>query len=325
VRPVALAVALALGTPAARSAEPFGAGPPAGVFAHDPTLAVQGDTAWVFFTGKGIQALRSSDRGATWTPAPPVVRSLPDWWTDAVPEHFTSDVWAPDVSVYRGRFRLLYAISTFGSNASAIGALSAETPDGPWRDDGLVIRSTPADDFNAIDPELFVDADGAPWLAFGSFWSGIQLVPLDAATLRPAGPRRVLAARAEGVEAPALLRHGGDYFLFVSVGRCCQGVQSTYRIVVGRAKAVTGPYLDRGGKDLHAGGGEVLVIDPTRRGSSGGERWKGPGGQDVVDGLLVFHAYDATDGGKAKLRIAPIVWGPDGWPALAPEPAAKAP
>jgi arabinan endo-1,5-alpha-L-arabinosidase len=285
------------------------AGPPAGVFAHDPTLVVGEGTSWVFFTGKGIQALRSADGGATWTPAPPVIRDLPVWWSDAVPEHFTLDAWAPDARAYGGRLQLLYAISTFGSNASAIGRLSAETPAGPWRDEGLVIRSTPADDWNAIDPELVVDEQGTPWLAFGSFWSGIQLVPLDRAKLTPAGPRRVLASRPEGIEAPALLRHGEHWFLFVSEGRCCRGVESTYRIVVGRSRALVGPYLDRRGQDLRAGGGEVLL--------AGDARWKGPGGQDVVgDDVLVYHAYDAEDGGKAKLRIARLSWDAEGWPRL---------
>ena len=105
------------------------------------------------------------------------------------------------------------------------------------------------------------------------------------------------------------MRHGGFHYLFVSVGRCCQGVASTYRIAVGRSRAITGPYLDRGGRDLRSGGGEVLLASD--------DRWKGPGGQDLVGGnLLVFHAYDAADGGRPKLRIAELGWDAEGWPTL---------
>lgn len=287
-------------------------GPAAGVVAHDPTLLRDGDAWFLFHTGRGIQGARSDDGGRTWQVMPPVIRDRPGWWDDAVPEHYSLDVWAPDAWWYRGRVWLAYAISTFGTNASAIGLLSAATPAGPWHDEGLRIRSTAGDDFNAIDPELALDEAGRPWLAFGSFWSGIQLVSLDPGTLRPAGPRHVLASRPEGIEAPALARHGGFYFLFVSVGRCCQGVSSTYRIAVGRSRAITGPYLDRSGRDLRAGGGEILF--------AGDDRWKGPGGQDAVGNGLVFHAYDAAEGGKPKLRAAALSWDADGWPVLAAGP-----
>ena len=40
--------------------------------------------------------------------------------------------------------------------------------------------------YNAIDPHLFVDTDGSPWLAFGSTLGGILLAPLDPETLAPA-------------------------------------------------------------------------------------------------------------------------------------------
>lgn len=305
---------VALAIPGARArAAPAGAalplaGPEAGVFAHDPTLIEDGGTWTLFFTGKGLQAARSTDGGRSWEPSRPVIADRPAWWDDTVPEHVTSDVWAPDAWTYRGRTYLAYAISTFGSNTSAIGLLSAAGPAGPWRDEGLLVRSRARDDFNAIDPELALDEQGAPWLVYGSFWSGIQLQKLDPKRLRPVGARRKLASHPEGIEAPALLRHGEYFYLFVSLGRCCQGVASTYRIAVGRARSITGPYLDRRGVDLRKGGGEVVL--------QGDERWKGPGGQDVVGDALVYHAYDARDGGRPKLRISALQWDAEGWPGI---------
>ncbi|GEL96778.1 hypothetical protein [Cellulomonas terrae] len=62
-----------------------------------------------------------------------------------------------------------------------------------------MLRSEPGEtSYNAIDPGGITDADGTPWMAFGSFWGGIQLVelawPSDARGTSPArtstGPAR---------------------------------------------------------------------------------------------------------------------------------------
>jgi arabinan endo-1,5-alpha-L-arabinosidase len=100
----------------------------------------------------------------------------------------------------------------------------------------------------------------------------------------------------------------GFYYLFVSTGVCCQGVNSTYQIRVGRATSITGPYLDKAGTDLRSGGGTLF--------DGGNARWIGPGGQDLYGtGVLVRHAYDANDNGNAKLLINTLSWTSDGWPS----------
>ncbi|WP_457445092.1 family 43 glycosylhydrolase [Roseateles sp. P5_E4] len=192
--------------------------------AHDPTLLIQGDRWFVFTTGRGLQRLASDDAGTTWRRLAPMFGEPPAWWADAVPEHKGPDVWAPKLFQHRGRTWVLYSISTFGKNRSAIGLASSDRPDGDWRDEGLVVQSRAEDGFNAIDPDLFVDTDGKLWLSYGSFWGGI--------------------------EAPTIARHGDWLYLFASYDLCCRGAQSTYNIRVGRARNVEGPYLDRDGKDL---------------------------------------------------------------------------
>lgn len=291
---------------------------PAG--AHDPTLIEQGTTLHVFTTGKGIQHLRSED-GKRWSRLPQVLTEAPSWWAEAVPAHRGLDVWAPKVFALNGRYWLLYSISTFGKNRSAIGLTSSASLDGPWRDDGLVVKSVESDDFNAIDPDLFIDAkdaggDGRVWLSYGSFWRGIRLVEFDPATMRPTGPSRFVA-RGVGkdgaggggpIEAPTIVRRGGWVYLFVSHDFCCRGVKSTYNIRVGRAPTAQGPFLDRDGRDLMDGGGTLV--------EQGAGRWVGPGHQDVAGRWIVRHAYDAEDGGKPKLRIDELRWTEDGWPRL---------
>ena len=94
-------------------------------------------------------------------------------------------------SYFGGLWHLYYAGSSFGSNNSVIGLATTPTldPRSPryhWTDDGLVFRTTSADNFNAIDPSLVTAADGGKWLVLGSFFSGIKMIQLDAATGKPA-------------------------------------------------------------------------------------------------------------------------------------------
>lgn len=286
--------------------------PQAAPGAHDPTLLIQGGRWFVFATGKGLQRLSSADAGKTWQRLSPVFTQAPAWWAEAVPEHKGLDVWAPKLFEHRGRVWVLYSISTFGKNRSAIGLASSDTPDGgDWRDDGPVVQSRAEDDFNAIDPDLFVETDGRLWLSYGSFWGGIRLTELSADTLRPIGETTFIARRKGGIEAPTIVRHGDWVYLFASYDLCCRGTESTYNIRVGRARNVQGPYLDRDGKDLMDAGATPLL--------AGGTRWKGPGHQDVVGDWLVHHAYDSERGGKPHLRLKRLSWSADGWPVIPQE------
>jgi len=304
---LALVAVLALALAAQVSAvEPAGA-----PGAHDPTLLIQGEHWFVFTTGRGLQRLASTDAGRTWRRLAPVFSEAPAWWADAVPEHRGLDAWAPKLFEHRGRSWLLYSISTFGKNLSAIGLASSDSPDGEWRDEGLVVQSRPGDDFNAIDPDLFADTDGRLWMSYGSFWGGIRLTELDGTTLRPIGETRFIARRKAGIEAPTLVRHGGWVYLFASFDLCCKGVQSNYNIRVGRARSVAGPFLAKDGQPMMEGGATPLL--------GSGARWKGPGHQDVVGDWIVHHAYDAENDGKPRLRIKRLSWSEDGWPVIPQE------
>ncbi|MGA4644244.1 arabinan endo-1,5-alpha-L-arabinosidase [Limisphaera sp. 4302-co] len=287
---------------------------------HDPsTVTRDGPRWWVFGTGRGIVSRWSTNR-LDWHEGPSVFREAPGWATAWVPGH-RFRYWAPDVIRMGDRFYLYYSVSTWGSRQSAIGLARARTLDpeaaeGGWEDAGPVIRTTPENDYNAIDPAAFPDRDGRLWLVFGSYWSGIKLVELDPATgLRrdPAAPLVSLAWK-EAIEAAALLRHGDSYFLFVNWGQCCRGTNSTYEIRVGRSHTVTGPYLDREGRDLRQGGGSLFL------GSSG--RFIGPGHAAFfeADGRwwVSYHFYDANQGGRSALDILPLEWDAEGWPVVQP-------
>jgi arabinan endo-1,5-alpha-L-arabinosidase len=236
----------------------------------------------------------------------------------------TRGTWAPDISFFNGRFHLYYALSTFGSNRSAIALLTATTldPDAAghgWTDEGIVLESHEGDDFNAIDPNLLIDQDGKAWLAFGSFWSGLKMVEIDPATGKPPAPKPQIHALAQrhapdAIEASFLISRGGYYYLFASYDFCCRGVDSTYYTVVGRSKSPAGPYVDRDGKAMMRGGGFLVLHADLDR----SHRFKGPGGVSILRepgrDYIVYHAYDTAFGGAPTLRIQPLAWTADGWP-----------
>lgn len=274
---------------------------------HDPTLINENGTWWEFQTGAGIYGKVSRNGGLQWDPLPSVLPNGLSWWRTYVPNQVGTDVWAPDVKVYNGRTYMYYSVSTFGSKVSLIGLISASSiAAGDWRDDGLVIRTTASNDYNAIDPDLVIDANGAPWLSFGSWNTGIKLTRLGS-NMKPTGTLYSIASRGGGIEAPTIVLRNGYYYLFVSTGTCCQGVNSTYQIRYGRSTSITGPYTDRSGVNMMSGGGTLL--------DGGNERWRGPGGQDIAGtSVIVRHAYDAQNNGNATLLISNLNWDADGWP-----------
>lgn len=291
---------------------------------HDPVLAEEDGTYYLFSTGAGIPMRCSADL-EVWTLCSRVFFGPPAWHRETVPG--VTDIWAPDITFMNGRHHLYYAVSIFGTNRSAIGlatnaTLDPTSPDYAWRDEGVVIESERSDDWNAIDANVAFDEDGTPWLSFGSYWSGIKLVRLDPQTgkLAESDPTLIpLASRPEpphAVEAPFIVRRGAHYYLFVSFDACCRGVNSTYNVRVGRADDIQGPYVDRAGKAMLAGGG-TLVLEGT-------ERWRGPGHNAVFAGdsgdLIVYHAYDAEFLGSPTLRIDPIEWDQEGWPHVTRTP-----
>lgn len=313
-RPAAALLALAL-CATVLAQPPLGVTPdPARV--HDPSTIVRnGDAYWLFTTGFGVATRRSKDL-IHWESGPPVFNAPPSWVSNVVPNH-RGYFWAPDVIRSGDRWLLYSSVSAFGKQTSAIALASNTTlnpadPNYHWTDHGIVIRTDETSDHNAIDPGLVRGEDGTLWMAYGSFWSGIKLVQLDPETgkrITSDSPIHSLANK-EQIEAAAIHKHGDFYYLLVNWGWCCRGLNSTYEIRVGRSRQVTGPYLDRDGTELLAGGGSPLLASEGR--------FIGPGHAGLFeDGdrtLLSYHFYDAEANGRPRLAIRPLEWDEDGWP-----------
>jgi arabinan endo-1,5-alpha-L-arabinosidase len=299
----------------------------------DPSIIKEGDTYYLFSSGSGIP-IRASNDLVHWRAIGQVFGAIPSWARSLVPG--ATEFWAPDVSFFDGEYHLYYAVSTFGSDRSVIGlatnpTLDPTASDYDWADRGEVIASVPGrTDWNAIDPNLVVADDSAVWLAFGSQWSGIKLIRIDPRTGKPAdrasgsgrsrSPRwfSIASRPASGsIEAAFLFPTDGYYYLFASVGDCCMGAASTYRIVVGRSRSIIGPYRARDGVAMTRGGGTRVL------GSMG--PYRGPGSNAVLsDGgrdWIVYQVYDAGNGGSPELAIRSLDWTRSGWPVVGAPPA----
>ncbi|MBL7153371.1 MAG: arabinan endo-1,5-alpha-L-arabinosidase [Phycisphaerae bacterium] len=291
----------------------------------DPTIieSNQDGRYYIFSTGRGIPIHCSKDL-VNWERVGRVFdTSVPDWARAEVPG--ARNIWAPEISYFNGKYHLYYSISTFGSQRSCIGlaintTLDPASKDYKWIDRGKVVESAPGKtDFNAIDASPFIDKDGSIYLALGSFWDGIKMMHLDPATGKPnpIDSRRYSLARRpkhHAIEAAYIINRKGYYYLFVSFDACCDGVKSTYRVMVGRSRKVTGPYTDIEGKRMRDGGGSLVLASH--------ENWRGPGHNSIIKtrygDFLVHHTYDAreTRGGR-NLQIRPLLWTSEGWPVAA--------
>jgi arabinan endo-1,5-alpha-L-arabinosidase len=306
------------------------AAPPQQVSIHDPVMAKEGSTFFLFSTGPGITFFSSTDL-KSWKLRGRVFEGEPVWAKQVAPK-FNGHLWAPDITRHKGKFYLYYSVSSFGRNTSAIGVtvnrtLNPDSPDYRWEDQGIVLRSVPNRDlWNAIDPNIIVDGEGVAWMSFGSFWGGLKLVKLAPNWISIAEPeewhsiakreRSVLANDEDSgtaeIEAPFIFRKGDYYYLFASWDKCCRGKDSTYKMVVGRSKKVIGPYLDKTGKSMALGGGSLVL--------AGSADWAGVGHNSAYtfDGkdYLIFHAYENADNGLQKLKIAEIKWDEAQWPVI---------
>lgn len=259
---------------------------------HDPTRMIRNVDGryWIFTTGQGIWCMSSSNSNFTdWRAEPtPFGNSWPSWISNYV-TGFNGNFWAPDIVKIGSTYYLYYSCAGQGAPA-AIGLATATNLAGPWTDRGMVVAGN-----NAIDPAIIIDG-GNMWMSWGNWQTGIDVCQLSMST----GKRlnSTIHHLVDGqVEGPALIKNGSYYYLFYQRGLCCNGVNSSYYVVVARSTSVTGPYS-----------GERVFL-PNRNGNI-----IGPGHIGYGEGKLTYHYYDGNDNGNAKLMITTLGWGSDGWP-----------
>lgn len=286
-----------------------------------PEIIKQGDTYYAYNMGNGIGIKESTDL-EYWKSIGSVFPSkYPyEWMSEEVPG---GSIWAPGVYKIGDLYYCYYCCSTSGSQNSAIGVavnktLEKGTKDYNWVDKGMVIRSYKGvDDYNCIDPNIFIDDDGQPWLIFGSYWGGIKMRKIDPSNgmLDESDPTTyTLANRTErpgGIEAPYVIKRGDYYYLFCAFGNFA----TKYYCGVGRSTSLFGPYVDRDGKPMMEGG-NFAVTDYKDGITKVGHAsvFRDPDGQDYL-----VSEYFWDDSGSMML-ISTITWTEDGWPVTAISP-----
>ncbi|MDE6001937.1 MAG: family 43 glycosylhydrolase [Prevotella sp.] len=226
---------------------------------------------------------------------------------------------APDVLKIGDRYLIIYGATgggLFGGHNGRIltmwnKTLDPTSPDFHFSKPIEVASSDGMEDCDAIDPSLLLDpTTGRLWATYGTYFGSIRLIELDPKT----GERvkgNVEKDIAIDCEATDLIWHDGWYYLLGTHGTCCDGVNSTYNIVVGRSRSVEGPYLDNIGRDMLNGGGRMVI--------AAGDRLCGPGhfGRTVIDeGVEVMSCHFEADferSGRSVLGIRPLLWR-NGWP-----------
>jgi len=286
---------------------------------HDPVMIKQGNTYYVFSTGRGISVKTSADR-INWKNAGRVFDSttLPEWYKNDIPAQDGS-LWAPDIHYSNGKYHLYYSVSASMNFNSSIGyatntTLDKNDPAYKWVDEGQVISfKNGGEGVNVIDPNIFIDKDGKKYLLYGSYKAGLRLVELDAVTgkLKKDPPELITITTSLG-EGSFIIKSRDYYYIFASRGRCCAGINSTYQIVMGRSKNVKGPYLTKEGESWVDNKYSLLLAgDSTEPG-------RGHNGffteHDTT--FIVYHAYSSSQNGASLLNIKPMYIDKDGWPTM---------
>jgi arabinan endo-1,5-alpha-L-arabinosidase len=224
---------------------------------------------------------------------------------------------APDAMKIGARYLVVYGATGGSSNHKGViytmwnKTLDPASPDFKYTEPVMVATSDGYEECDAIDPGLMLDpTTGRLWLSYGTYFGFSRMVELDPKTgelVKGSEPVDVAIV----CEATVPVYHDGWYYLLATHGSCCDGSNSTYNVVVGRSKNVTGPFFDNVGRNMLEGGGKMVAA------TSG--RLIGPGhfGRIVIEeGIekMSFHyEADLDQSGRSVLGIRPLLW-KNGWP-----------
>lgn len=287
----------------------------------DPTVVKAGEYFYAYGTEDNwgneggyhlVPVIRSEDL-VNWTLIGDAFQQKPDWKE-------RGGIWAPDVTKVNDQYYMYYSFSTWGDSDPGIGLAIADSPEGSFLDQGKVFLSQEIGVDNSIDP-FYIQEGGDKYLFWGSF-HGIYAVRLSDDGTEAVGEKKKIAS--DHLEAAYVYKKNDYYYLFGSSGSCCEGANSTYKVLVGRSYSLLGPYVDRNGNLLGEGSfGELLI-----EGHTDTVGYAGPGHNaeiitdDEGNDWLLYHAMNKQnaklDNGtnRRSLMLDKLVW-ENAWPTVA--------
>lgn len=229
------------------------------------------------------------------------------------PTSFDGNIWAPDINMINGKYVMYYSMSKWGGEWDCgIGVAVADSPWGPFHEYAKLFDSRQIGVQNSIDP-FFIEENGEKYLFWGSHHGifGIQLSD-DGLSVKYGSDKFQIAGN--GGEGTYIHKHDGQFFLFQSVGTCCNGLSSTYNIRVGRADNLFGPYYDRQGKSMLESTGTLLI--------QGNAFVVGPGhnaelitDEEGIDWML-YHGYQRSSIDSGRVVFLDRIDWENGWPLI---------
>lgn len=275
----------------------------------DPTLIRANDGYFYVYATENIRNL-------------PIHRSknLVDW--EEVGTAFTEEtrptfepegnIWAPDISYINGQYVLHYSMSVWGGEwTCGIGVATADKPEGPFTDRGMMFRSNTIGVQNSIDP-YYIEDNGKKYMFWGSF-RGIYAIELsvDGLSVKQGAEKKQVAGTA--YEGTYIHKRGKYYYFFASIGSCCEGLKSTYTTVVGRSENLFGPYVDKKGQPMMDNHHEILI--------RGNEAFVGTGHNSEIltdkagNDWMLYHAVSKANPTGRVLMLDQVKWVND-WPEV---------
>ncbi len=266
----------------------------------DPQVALFDNTFYIYPTTDGLGtgwpsrsfSVFSSTNLVEWTNRG-VILDLPKDLTWS-----TGHAWAPSIARVGATYYFYFSAD------KQLGVATSSSPVGPFKDAlGHPIITSYQFGPASIDPYLFIDDDGTPYLFFGSGTGGLRMVQMNKDMISFTGtPANISPSGATGrLEGSAMFKRNGTYYLQWSEG---DTTKATYQVAYARAQSPAGPFAriatilqeDATLGILATGGSTVLAIPGRDEFYMVYHRFKIPGGDGANREVCIDRMFFNSDG-----------------------------